>query len=91
MSDQPTDTPLKADPTKVAKYRAWLSATALLVAAIFGTLAMGAFPAGEGLAAENGADQIGRVILTFNILGIVLFGFTAATLYLAWRLRPGGE
>jgi len=83
--------PHKADPTRLAKYRAWLSVVALLVAAIFGTLAMGSFAAGEGLAGENGMDHVGRVIITFNMVGIVLFGFAAAALYLAWRFRPGGD
>ena len=91
MSDQPTDTLRKADPTKVAKYRAWLSATALLVAAIFGTLALGTFSAGEGLAGETDAGQMDRVLTTFNILGVVLIGFAATALFLAWRFRPGGD
>ncbi|WP_286828762.1 MULTISPECIES: hypothetical protein [Kordiimonas] len=91
MSDHPTSAPQAADSTKVAKYRAWLSVVSLLVAALFGTLAMGSFAAGEGLAGDAAPDDFARIIITFNILGIVLFGFTAATLYLAWRFRPGGD
>lgn len=91
MSDQPTDTPQKADPTKVAKYRAWMSAGALFAAAIFGILAVGSFTAGEGLADDIETGSGLRVIVTFAVIGVVMFGFTAAALVLAWRFRPGGD
>lgn len=75
---------------KLARYRFWLSFASLFTAAVFGTLGLGAFSAGEGLAGDASQADYMRVIITFGIVGAVLLAFTGICLYLAWRFRPGG-
>ncbi|NVJ99310.1 MAG: hypothetical protein HWE25_14240 [Alphaproteobacteria bacterium] len=70
------------------KYRFWLSVTAFFAAIWFGTLGLGSFAAGEGLAGENGAQEMDRVIITFGLVGVSFFALTLLCLLLAWRLRP---
>ncbi|TNE61555.1 MAG: hypothetical protein EP335_15455 [Alphaproteobacteria bacterium] len=71
------------------KFRFWLAFTCLIVAALFGALGIGAIAAGYGLAEEAaGAESPLTTIITFKIVGTLMFAMAVACLWLTYRLRP---
>lgn len=70
------------------KFRFWLGIATILLAAIFGVLALAAFAAGRGLAGEGSAEQAADTILIFNLLGTAFLAFIPACLWLVFKLQP---
>ncbi len=76
---------------KSPKYRFWLTAIALVLSGFFGFVGLGAFSAGQGLAANPENIDPAATILTFNFIGSILLAMAPACLWLAYMLRPGGK
>lgn len=73
---------------KSPKYRFWLAFTALLMSGFFGSLGLGSFSAGQGLASNPDNIDPAVTILTFNFIGVILLAQAPICLWLAWKLRP---
>lgn len=74
------------------KYHLWLAVLALVLAAFLGSLAVGAFSVGQGLAQEaSDPAQAAQTILIFNIVGGLFIALTVCAMSLTYKLRPGGD
>lgn len=79
-------------PPANGKYRFWLSFTSLWISILFGILGVLSFATGQALSHEHtDPAKIDETVFLFNMVGTFVLGITVGCLFLAYKLRPGGE
>lgn len=86
MNDQPQE-PID----KTGKYRFFLALTALILSAIFGSLAYLSFASGTALSGEVDGAGVAETLLRFDIVGGIFIAMVPASFFTAYKLRPGGD
>lgn len=88
---QPAENPADAVAIKKLKYRFWLSLFSLFMSGIFGALALLGVAAGYGLANELEGGDPSELVFTFKVMTAVLITLAPACIWVAYKMRPGGD
>lgn len=91
MQHEQDMTPTADAAAATAKYRFWLVFLCLVLSAFLGTIALGALSAGEGMAVKMSAADRNTLMERYEWLCFGLWLLAAGALYLAYKLRPGGD
>lgn len=88
---QPAGNPADAVAIKKLKYRFWLSLFSLFMSGIFGALALLGVAAGYGLANELEGGNPTELVFTFKIITAIMITLAPTCIWVAYKMRPGGD